>query len=150
MGEIAVANTELVTFVGSCIALCLYDPGAKVGGMAHVMLPAGNEKFTGSRPGKYADQAVENLVKMMVSKGAEISRLRAKIAGGAKIFTHEDGNGHFNIGERNAEVLKKILRQKCIPILSEDVGMNYGRRIRFNAETGELIVYSRTEGERKL
>ncbi len=102
MGEVVASEDErmeLASFVGSCVAVCLYDPDAKIAGMAHVMLPKRTDERHPARspsPGRYADQAVENLVKLMVGKGAETRRLVAKLVGGAKIFTHEGGNGVFD------------------------------------------------------
>ncbi len=156
MGGIAVSNDEsevLTTLVGSCVALCLYDPYAKVAGMAHVMLPKSNNGRSpngSGKAGKYADQAVDNLLRMMAEKGAEPRRIRAKMAGGANMFSHEGSSTVFNIGERNAEELRRILRERGIPLVSEDIGENYGRLTRFSVKTGELVVVVRNSGERRL
>ncbi|AIC15216.1 chemotaxis protein CheD [Nitrososphaera viennensis] len=164
MGELHVADnkkdTVLTTFVGSCIALCLYDPQSKVGGMAHIMLPENsrNNDDDGSSSGeegaaKYADEALENTLRMMVKKGALQGRLVAKIAGGAKIFSHEGSGGDndmFSIGSRNAESIKKLLTQKGIRIAGEDVGLNHGRWVRFNLNSGQVVVSMRNSGEKIL
>lgn len=155
MGALAVSLDQkhvLETFVGSCVALCLFDPYAKVAAMAHVMLPEGNKKPS-SNPndsGKYADQAVENLLKIIVQNGGKLGRIRAKMAGGANMFTHERGTALFNIGEKNVQALRKFLKLHGVPIISEDVGLNYGRKVEFNVKSGDLVVSSRFEGERRL
>ncbi|MEO9364441.1 MAG: chemotaxis protein CheD [Nitrososphaera sp.] len=155
MGELRVADsnkkdTVLTTFVGSCIALCLYDPQSKVGGMAHIMLPE-NSKSSEDKSAKYADGALENTLKMMVEKGATPRRLVAKIAGGAKIFSHEGSdNDMFSIGLRNTESIKKLLAQKGIRIAGEDVGLNHGRWVRFNLNSGQVVVSMRNSGEKIL
>ena len=149
MGEVAVSNEEeamLESFVGSCVAFCLYDPNAKIAGMAHIVLPDSSQAHTSSNfspSGKYADQAVETLVKMMNRKGGNVKRFRAKMAGGANMFTHESGISLFDIGKRNAEALRKILKEKKIPLIAEDIGLNHGRRIKFSIKSGEVIVSSK-------
>lgn len=155
MGDIVISeNTEsiLETFVGSCIALCVYDPFTKIGGLAHIMLP---EKSNGkgssdNSPGKYADQAIYNLLNKLTRKGAKIVRLRAKIAGGANMFSYEGGNSFLSIGERNAQAVKTFLKDKGIPILSEDVGMNYGRSVKFNVATGQITISNKNGSEKIL
>ena len=155
MGALAVSLDQkhvLETFVGSCVALCLFDSHAKVAGMAHVMLPEGNKKSSSNpnNSGKYADQAVENLLKIILQNGGKLGRIRAKMVGGANMFTHERGTALFNIGEKNVQALRKFLKLHDIPIVSEDVGLNYGRKVEFNVKSGDLVVSNRLDGKRRL
>lgn len=157
MGELYVADNKkdavLSTFVGSCIALCLYDPQSRIGGMAHIMLPenSGRNPSGDESAAKYADEALDNTLKMMAEKGALSGRLVAKIAGGAKIFSHEgSGDDMFSIGSRNAESIKKLLTQKGIKIAGEDIGLNHGRWVRFNLNSGQVVVSMRNAGEKVL
>jgi chemotaxis protein CheD len=166
MGELEVsadAGSTLTTFVGSCIALCLYDPEAKVGGMAHIMLPEGRDKDGDSGKGgtlissstspndaKYADQAVENTLRIMVRKGAKPGRMVAKMAGGAKVFAHEGSEGMFNIGQRNAEAVKALLSQKGIRLVAQDTGATTGRWVRLDVATGRVVVSRRREADKVL
>lgn len=159
MGEAVACDDKveiLTTFVGSCVALCLYDPQAKIGGMAHIMLPGDDGKISSnstnarSSPGKYADLAVETLVRLMVGKGAAPGRIVAKIAGGANMFVHESGVSLLDIGQRNANAVRRFLKQKAIPLVAEDIGMRHGRRVEFNIGSGKLIVRSSKDGERRL
>jgi len=142
----------LETFVGSCVALCLFDPHVKIAGMAHVMLPEGNKKSSPNQnnSGKYADQAVENLLKIILQNGGKLGRIRAKMAGGANMFTHEEGTALFNIGEKNVHALRKFLKLHDIPIVSEDVGLSYGRKVEFIVKSGELVVSSKLERVKRL
>lgn len=155
MGALTVSldqNHVLETFVGSCVALCLFDPHAKVAGMAHVMLPEGNKKSSPNphNSGKYADQAVENLLNIILQNGGKLGRIRAKISGGSNMFTHERGTALFNIGEKNVHALRKFLKLHEIPIVAEDVGLNYGRKVEFSVKSGDLVVSSRHGGKKKL
>lgn len=156
MGQLEVSNDNemvLETFVGSCVALCLFDPYSGIGGMAHIMLPQsdGSKKLSNhSNSAKYADEAVENLLKRSVTKGAKMMRMRAKIAGGANMFSDERGVGVFNIGERNVLAIKSLLKAKGIPLLSEDIGMDCGRHVILDIQSGEVTVTSRKSHQKSI
>ena len=152
MGELEVSSdpsATLSTFVGSCVALCLHDPAAKVGGMAHIMLPDGSAQGNANEA-KYANQALENTVRMMSAKGAVQRRIVAKIAGGAKVFSHDGAESMFNIGARNAEAVRDLLEKSGIKLLAEDVGSTTGRWVKFDVGTGRVIVSTRKTGEKAL
>ena len=152
MGELQVSSDSgvtLSTFVGSCVALCLYDPGAKVGGMAHIMLPEGSGGG-GANEAKYANQALENTVRAMSARGAVQRRIVAKIAGGAKVFSHDGAESMFNIGAKNAEAKRTLLAKSGINLLAEDVGSNTGRWVKLDVGTGRVMVSPRRAGEKAL
>lgn len=147
-------SSEFKTFVGSCVAICLYDPDSHVAGMAHVLLPKNshNKPITKrEEAGKYADEAIKIILSEMGSKGANLKRIKAKIAGGATIFSHESKDNMFNIGLRNITEIKNILREKNIQLVSEDTGLNFGRWVRFQVETGDMAITSSVrKGEKKI
>ena len=140
IGEINTCKVPewLVTYaLGSCVGVCLYDSAMKVAGLAHVMLP---QSTPGSPRNRYADVAIVNLVKEMEKKGASKLRLTAKIAGGAKMFESVSNNSIGNIGDRNVEAVKEMLRQLNIRIIASDTGANYGRTVYFYPEDGRLEI----------
>ncbi|MEM2855952.1 MAG: chemotaxis protein CheD [Candidatus Nitrosocaldaceae archaeon] len=149
MGEYIVTDNEydaITTFVGSCIALYIYDQKRRITGAAHIALPTcknGNK----SEKGKYADLAIESILEIMEKKGSNIKELNIKLAGGAQIFTSSSSE-LFNIGRNNINAVKNILNDKGIRIVAEDLGGNYGRHITFNLNTFELIIKS-TKGVMK-
>lgn len=128
--------------LGSCIGIALYDPVAKIGGLAHIMLPDSTQMRNNQNIAKFADTGIEALVKKMVSAGAVKSRLVAKIAGGAKMFEVTVASSVGNIGLRNAEASKKKLKELGIPLKAEDTGLNYGRTVELYAETGQFKIKS--------
>lgn len=124
--------------LGSCIGLVLHDETRHIGGLAHVMLPKSSGKPF-ERAGKYADTAVEVLIKELTQKGCKIQNIKAKLAGGASMFQNFSGN--LNIGERNAEALKSLLKERTIPIVREDLGGTMGRTITYlPRENGRLLI----------
>ena len=84
----------------------------------------------------------------MTAAGASRARLRAKIAGGAKMFATVSNSSIANIGQRNVAAVKEALRGLGIPILAEDTGRDYGRTLFFSAEDGSMRIKSAKHGER--
>jgi chemotaxis protein CheD len=134
----------IVTYaLGSCVGICIYDKQLKVGGLSHIMLPESSmfNKNDINRM-KFADTAIVDLVKDLARLGADSRRLVAKIAGGAQMFEVQQGSMIGTIGERNISSVKRALQGMRIPILAEDTGLNYGRTVYFDLDTGIMKVQS--------
>ena len=127
----------LSAVLGSCVAVCLYDPTRRIGGMNHFLLPFGRE--TGSeRPLRYGLFAMESLINDLMKIGARKSRLEAKIFGGARISADLR-----DIGQANAVFAKEFLATEGIACVAESLGGTQARRVTFRATTGQarlLIV----------
>ncbi|EHQ91596.1 chemotaxis protein CheD [Desulfosporosinus youngiae] len=137
----------LTAGLGSCIGICIHDPFLKVGGMAHIMLPTANGSM-GGNPAKYADTALELLLKAIIGMGANKTRLKAKMAGGAQMFSFPGKPPVLKIGDRNAEAVEQELKRYGIPLLAADVGGSFGRTIHFDVGTGELRIRTINHGEK--
>lgn len=133
--KVIVAPDKVRTVLGSCVGIALFDRVAKVGGMAHVILPS-SEQGTGDR-GKFADTALDWLLDELVKAGAVKDRVKAKIAGGAMMF---GSNVRSGIGERNIEAVKNRLHHHAIPLSAEAVGGEKGRRMTLDPATGSVEV----------
>ena len=143
IGEYRVGTFQMMTIgLGSCIGLTLYDDNMKVGAMVHIMLPesAGRQ----DRPGKYADTAIPLLLKELSALGCKNRSLVAKMAGGACMFEYFGTN--LNIGERNAEKVRALLKEHNIPLIKEDVGGKVGRSVTFHPATGGKVTVRRADG----
>lgn len=140
----------LVTYaLGSCVGICLLDSLAGIGGLSHIMLPDSTQATSGAAtPMRFADTAVPMLISQMVMAGASRSRIKAKIAGGAVMFA--TASERFNIGERNIAAVKAALRKEGIPIIAEDVGLDYGRTVFFYPETGIMEVRAAAKGNKQI
>ncbi|ODA42501.1 Chemotaxis protein CheD [Desulfosporosinus sp. BG] len=139
----------LTAGLGSCIGICIHDPHLKVGGMAHIMLPSASGSL-GGNPAKYADTALVLLLQEIASMGAVSSRLRAKMAGGAQMFSFPGKPPVLKIGERNAEAVEQELKKNGIPLLIADIGGSFGRTIHFDVGTGELRIRTIKHGEKVI
>ena len=136
--------------LGSCIGVSLYDPQAKVCGLLHIMLPDSKQSRSSENPAKFADTGVPLLLRDVLKLGASKSRLVAKMAGGAQMFAFAKATDIMRVGARNAEAVKKLLKELNIPILAEDTGANYGRTVQINLENGVYTVKTMVKGEKEI
>lgn len=140
----------LRTTLGSCVGVVLYDPLTQVYGMAHIMLPS-STTGTGDVTGKYADTALPALIEKMGVPLAQAARLKAKIAGGANMFStlHQWGEKDIlQIGERNITATLERISHLGIAILGKVVGGTEGRELTIDTRSGK--VWIRTIGERPV
>ena len=144
-------NVFVTYALGSCVGICLYDKQAKVGGLSHIMLPESNMfKNNEINRMKFADTAIVDLVQNLVKLGADRRKLTAKIAGGAQMFEVQQGSLVGTIGDRNIVSVKNTLHELKIPILAEDTGLNYGRTVYFDLDTGIMKVQSLSRSIREF
>ena len=126
--------------LGSCVGIAIRDPMTKIGGLAHIMLPDSTKIANNTCIPKFADTGINELVKQMVSAGAGRTRLVAKIAGGAQMFSFQNSSDLISVGARNVESVIKVLGTLHIPIIAQDTGANYGRTVEFYPETGDFVI----------
>ena len=144
-------NVFVTYALGSCVGICLYDKQTKVGGLSHIMLPESSMfKNNEINRMKFADTAIVDLVQNLVKLGADRRKLTAKIAGGAQMFEVQQGSLVGTIGDRNTVSVKNTLHGLKIPILAEDTGLNYGRTVYFDLETGIMKVQSLSRSIREF
>lgn len=124
----------IATTLGSCIAACIYDEQAGIGGMNHFLLPdAKHDKVSDSA--RYGSAAMEQLINRLLKETRRRDRLRAKVFGGANVNTGNALRGS-TIGQRNVEFVMDYLAAEGIPTVSWDVGGNAARAIRFFPTSG--------------
>mgnify|MGYP000949472437 CR=1 FL=1 len=122
------------TILGSCVAICLWDPVTKIGGINHYMLPHWNGNDLASP--KFGNIAIEKLLERMIQLGAKKEHMQAKIFGGGDLISK--GGSSMLIGERNIRVARLMLEEKGIPIIASSTGGRKGRKILFFTDTGEV------------
>ena len=136
-GEYFVDDEDILimTTLGSCIAACLWDRNAQVGGMNHFMLPdgAGN----GLDSGRYGSYAMELLINELMKRGASRLTMEAKVFGGGAVIS---GMNTINVGERNTRFVTDYLQTERIPIVSRDVMDIYPRKVCFLPASGKAMV----------
>ena len=133
-GEYYVDNEDLLvmTTLGSCIAACLYDRQARIGGMNHFMLPEG-----AGDSGRYGTYAMELLINEMMKNGASRLTMEAKVFGGGAVVA---GMNTMNVGERNTAFVLDYLRTERIAVVSKDVLDVHPRKVCFLPASGKAMV----------
>lgn len=126
----------VTTVLGSCVAVCLWEPKQALGGINHFLLPLWNGE--GLPTPRYGSVAIPRLVERLVELGARRERLQAKVFGGASMWQASDGL--LAVGERNAVLARHLLEELRIPVLGSDLGGTQGRKIVFNSGTGEVLL----------
>lgn len=128
-GEQAVSddpNAVMTTLLGSCVAACIRDPVAGIGGMNHFLLPGDREAVGSGASERQAVHAMELLLNALLARGAARRRLEAKVFGGAATM-----QGLTDVGSLNAEFALAFLQREAIPIVGECLRGNQGRRIQY-------------------
>jgi chemotaxis protein CheD len=137
-GEYFVHDEDMliVTTLGSCIAACLWDRDARVGGMNHFMLPEG-----AGESGRYGSYAMEMLINQMLKRGASRLSLEAKVFGGGQIISGTSGAAStLNVGERNTTFVLDYLKAERIAVVSRDVLGPHPRKVCFLPASGKAMV----------
>lgn len=133
-GQIHTAShaTLISTVLGSCVAVCLWDPLTRVGGMNHYLLPMGKGL-------RYGNEAMSRLLEDMTARGASLSRMVAKVFGGACVIPGFTGTRKA-IGTQNIDAALQFLAANAIPIRGEQTGGARGRKLLFHTGTGRAYV----------
>ena len=144
MGEMYITDSASTVLVapglGSCVGLTMYDPEKRVGAMAHIVLPESLSTKKNTLLGKYANEAVPELLKGMIKLGSRKENIVVKFSGGAQMFTLEKGANVLNIGVRNVLAVKQILQEEGMKVKNSDTGGNKGRTMRLDIASGNVFV----------
>lgn len=130
-------NVVIVTVLGSCVSVCLYDRLARIGGMNHFMLPDHHEGGVLSESARYGAYAMEILINNLVKAGASRSRLEAKVFGAGRVL---NGLTHTDIGARNAAFAMHYLDDEGITVKANDLLGIYPRKVYFFPSEGRVLV----------
>jgi chemotaxis protein CheD len=126
------------TLLGSCVAVCLFDPVGKIGGMNHIMLPGEADIGACDAVSRYAVNAMELLINAIIKLGGNRLGLKAKAFGGSQVLPSISGEN--TIGMRNTDFVLRFLELEEIPLLGRDLGGQDTRRVYFRTDTGEVLL----------
>jgi len=133
--------------LGSCVAVFVYDPGARVGGLAHILLP-GPPRHPTDHIGRYATTAVAAMVKETIRLGAKRSALGAKVTGGSRMFAYDTTSARPTVGDKNIEAVLQALEEARVTIIATDVGGEIGRNVVADLTDGSLTISTVRGGPR--
>jgi chemotaxis protein CheD len=130
--------TVIETVLGSCVAVCLYDRVALIGGMNHILLPGKADLRHFDNVARYAINAMELLINRIMNLGGNRELLAAKVFGGAHVLpTISKENG---VGPKNSEFVLEFLQMESISVIRQDLGGFDARRIYFHTDTSEVFL----------
>lgn len=128
--------TVIKTLLGSCIAACLLDPVASVGGMNHFMLPATPNGDAEGNLSRFGVHAMELLIGEIQKLGGQRARVQAKVFGGGHVLQiAESVNG---VPQQNIRFIREFLRTEGIPLLAHDLGGRSARHVLFDTGSGKV------------
>ena len=149
--RIGVENDTLITVgLGSCVAVLLHDAEARVGGLAHILLPSPALSRAKSNPAKFPQTAIPRLIELMVADGANPQRITARLAGGASMFAALAPPGTIQMGERNLVAARQVLNSHRVPLGGEAVGGDFGRTVRMRVSDGRVEIATVAHGIQHL
>jgi chemotaxis protein CheD len=145
------ADDTLITIgLGSCVAILLHDAEARVGGMAHILLPSPVLSRRDGNPAKFPQTAVPRLLELMAADGARLQRITARLVGGASMFASLAPPGAIQMGERNLVAARQVLGSHRVPLVAEAVGGDFGRTVRFRVCDGQVQISTVSHGLQQL
>lgn len=137
-GQVLASATphEFTTILGTCVAVCLFDATAAVGGLNHYLLPYGAGALASGT--RYGNVAMEQLLKGVLALGAQRERLCAKVFGG--MVPARPAPNQIDLGSSNVTFALDWLAQQSIPVLTRDVGGTHGRKLLFHPQNGNAWI----------
>lgn len=130
-------RSAVSTILGSCVAVCLWDPIARIGGINHYLLPLWTGQ--GAVSPRFGDIAVQELLNKLLELGGQKSRLQAKLFGGACVIdAFRERESH--LGTKNVQTAEELLQREAIPLVGHDVGGCKGRKLIFHTDDGTAWV----------
>lgn len=135
-GDVATGGGSVVleALLGSCVAVCLNDPLASIGGMNHILLPGTHLSIRSTR---YGVHAMELLINELMRNGVERKRLVAKAFGGGSILAKL---ARTTIGDDNAKFVREFLATERIPLIAQRLGGSQAVNVCFRPDTGRATV----------
>jgi chemotaxis receptor (MCP) glutamine deamidase CheD len=137
IGEVvaSLSPMRLRTLLGSCVAVCLYDPMLHAGGMNHILVPTSS--YGGDCAARFGVQAMELLINALMRLGADRRRFLAKAFGGGNVLP---AFSTPTIGELNAEFVRRFLKTEGIPLIAERMGGDVPVDLVFDSYSGRAFV----------
>jgi chemotaxis protein CheD len=135
------------TLLGSCVAVCLYDPSSRIGGMNHILLPGQPDMKKFDNSAKYGINAMDILITQIMKLGGNRHKLIAKAFGGAHVLPElSEENG---VGRKIVEFVKIYLKNEKIRLVNSDFGGVDTRKIFFHTDTGDVFLKRRKQRKDK-
>ena len=143
-GEILVSHEPMIvtTLLGSCVAVTMFSPKLRMGGICHALLPTRRSDLAikgHSEAGKYVDWAIRLMLEGFLACGLQKYEIEAKLFGGSDMFETSEGRS-ASVGRQNMEKALTVLEDESVRLITKDLGGPRGRKIIFHTHTGEVFL----------
>lgn len=133
-------DTRIRTVLGSCVSLVLWHPQALLGGMLHYMLPRRTQRETGALDARYGDEAMELMRRDIDAAGVPLREFRVHLFGGGNMFPRVRQTSHWQVGRKNVEAARHLIRRFGLSVSDEHVEGNGHRHLIFNVWNGDILL----------
>lgn len=136
-------QTRIRTLLGSCVAITIWHPQRRIGGMCHYMLPERVEHHHPRQDGRYADDAIFLFMRELSANHSRPSEYEVKLFGGGRMFTHAHPHklaAHLDVGGRNIEAGRRLLYEHGFKVKAEHLAGDGHRNIIFDIASGDVWV----------
>ena len=137
---VGAAEYRVRTLLGSCVSITLWHPRHRQGAMSHFLLASRPKHGGAPLDGRYGEEVVELMLQALEHKGIRVQECEAKIFGGGNMFPGRSYPQAVEIGRRNGEAARELLRQRGISVRSEHLFGSGHRQVIFNIATGDVWV----------
>jgi len=135
--QLSIKPSAITTILGSCVAVCIWEPVLGIGGATHYLLPDRVSAEKGSL--RFGTLAIEHLISKLLDAGCERENMKARVFGGASIFAGFKSIDQ-QLGTKNCEIAFRVLHENGIPVVESDTGGSRGRKLIFHTDTGDAWV----------
>lgn len=135
----AAAPDRIGTLLGSCVAVTIWHPDHRIGGMCHVLLPERNRPADSLPDGRYADEAVELISNEITRRGIPPASCHVRLFGGGNMLANLQKDG-LHIGKRNVRAVRDALRRHGFTPRTEHVGGTAHRRLVLDLKDGKVFL----------
>ncbi len=131
-------DTRIRTLLGSCVAVVMWHPKLLLGGMCHYMLPRHPGKKRTELDGRYADEAIELMVREIRNAGTRAGEYQVKLFGGGHMFSAHQKVSADHVGAKNVEMARVLMKQHGFTVHSEHLGGVGHRTVFFDIWSGHV------------
>lgn len=128
----------ITTFLGSCVAACLYDWKNKIGGMNHILVPGQATYRDFNAPARFSINAMELVINAMLKLGADKNKIYAKVFGGANVIPGL--SEEHSVGSKISAFVLEFLSNENIRVVGSNLGGNKSRKVFFHTDTGDVYL----------
>ena len=146
-------DTRIRTLLGSCVAVVMWHPVLRVGGMCHYMLPGRPGGRREELDGRYGDEVIALMLREIRHNGTHPCEYQVKLFGGGHMFSAQKRVGEAHIGAKNVEMARQLMQQHGFEVCSEHMGGDGHRNIFFDIWNGHVWVRHQapqTEGNKEI